>query len=1016
MRRIPAVADGLLLGAAADVAVGSPGWFAWLAGDAARSFSFRSPAGAYTARKERRQRGGAYWIAYRTAAGRQHKIYLGKGEELTPERLAEVAATLAGRIDGVVVDRGGPLLATKLFVPRPRPDLVPRPRLTARLDAGLDNGRCSLLSAPAGAGKTSLLAAWLARLDRPVAWLTLDERDQSAEQVLRYLVAACQAIAPGCGRGASAWLDAPQPVRPEVVVTELVNDLAALPAPSVLVLDDYHLVRDPAVHAAVVFLLDHLPPALHLVIAGREDPPLPLPRLRARRQVVEVRAADLGFRVGEATAFLESGMGLHLSEAQVALLVERTEGWAAGLQLAALALRDRPDPAAFVAAFTGGHRLVADYLLAEVLERRPPPMRRFLLATSVLDRLCGPLCDAVLESDAGSGQQVLEELERANLFLVPLDDERRWYRYHHLFGDALRARLARESGPEAVAALHRRAGDWLGREGLLPEAIGHALAGGAAQDAVAWIEALTPTMFATMSIHRALTGWLASLPEPVVRARPLLCLARAWLLIHRVELEEAAVWIDAAARALPAGDDDADDGAGGGDDGDGDDGDVGRVRAAVTATRAYMATVVPDVAPDQAMAWADRALADLAPDDMAFRGIAGLALGQAALASGRLDRAERAFATAAADARAAGVVQGSLTAATQQVNVLRLRGARRQALATGRAALAWASEHATPSIVGRLRTVLAELLLDEDDRAAALPLATDGLAALREFGNAPPLMLLAGLPLVRLHLAEGDPAAAEALTAEIRPLLQHGRFAMVTRILEATEARVRLAQGDPAAVAWASAAAWAAPVEPATLPDLLRFGAAAVEAAAVVPARILIAQGRTAGDSVLLRQAQLHLEAARQLAEEQGLGWLRLRVSIMRAMLADAQGDPRAALGPLATAVAEAGPEGVVRPFLDEGERMAALLAELPVSGPAGTLLAAFPGRTHRTGILEPLTERELEVLRLLATGRSNADMAAELFLAPSTIKTHLIHLYGKLGAHSRTQALARARELRLLD
>ena len=910
---------------------------------------------------------------------------------------------------------GPPLLATKLFVPRPRPDLVPRPRLLARLDTGLDVGRCSLLSAPAGAGKTSLLAAWLAQLDRPVAWVTLDERDQDVGQVLRYLVAALQTIAPECGRGALAWLDAPQSPPPEVVLAGLVNDLVALPAPGLLVLDDYHLVRAPAVHAAVAFLVDHLPPTMHLVVASREDPPLPLPHLRAGNQLTEVRAADLAFSLEEAAAFLGAGMGLRLAEAQVAALVDRTEGWAAGLQLAGLALRDRPDPAAFVTAFTGGHRLVADYLMAEVLERQPAPTRQFLLTTGVVDRLCGPLCDALLAPDGGDSQGVLEELERANLLLVPLDDERVWYRYHHLLADALRARLAREAGPEAAAALHRRASAWFGREGLLPEAIGHALAGGAAEDAATWIEALTPSIFATMSIHQTLAAWLAALPEPVVRTRPLLCLGQAWLLIHRVELEPAAAWIDAAARALPAAPDDA-----------------RPARGAVAATRAYMATVVPDTEPDHAIAWAERALADLAPDEVAFRGVAGISLGQAALALGQLDRAEPAFAEAAAAARAAGLVQGCLTATTQQVNVQRLRGARRQALATGRAALAWASGHAVPSTVGRLRTVLADLLLDEDNLTAALPLATEGLAAPREFGNAPPLVLLGSLPLVRLRLAEGDAAAAGAVLAEVRPLVQHSPFAMVAQLLEAAEARVRLARGDgAAAVAWASAVAWAGPVEPTALADVLRFGAAAVEAAGVTPARILVAQGRATGDHALLQQAERHLEAAWQLAEGHGVGWLQLRALILRALLTDAQGDRDAALGWLAAAVAKAEPEGVLRPFLDEGEPMAALLAALrvaardgrgPAGGPSpaflGALLAAFGGQEpgpHPAGLIEPLTPQELKVLRLLAAGRSNAEMAAELFVEQSTVKTHLIHLYSKLGVHSRTQAVARARALGLL-
>jgi LuxR family maltose regulon positive regulatory protein len=1019
MARIPSVADGLLqetaAGGATGLAVGSPAWFAWLADDAARSFSFRSPAGAYTARKERRQRGGAYWVAYRTAAGRQHKAYLGKAEDLTLERLEEAAAALAGRATGATGAAGLPLLATKLFVPRPRPDLVPRPRLLARLDTGLDAGRCWLLSAPAGAGKTSLLAAWLAELDRPVAWLTLDERDQDAGQVLRYLVAALQTIDPACGRPALAWLDGPRPPPPEVVVAELVNDLAALPAPGLLVLDDYHLVQAPDVHGAVGFLVDHLPPSLQLVIASREDPPLPLPRLRARRQLTEVRAADLGFNLEEAAVLLGAGMGLRLAEAQVAALVDRTEGWAAGLQLAGLALRDRPDPAAFVAAFAGGQRLVADYLLAEVLDRQPPSTRGFLLATGVLDRLCGPLCDSLLAADAGDSQGVLEELERANLFLVPLDDERVWYRYHHLFADALRARLAREAGAEAAASLHRRASAWFGREGLLPEAVGHALAGDAAEEAATWIEALAPSMFATMSIHQTLAGWLAALPEPVLRSRPRLCLAQAWLLVHRVELEAAAAWIETAERALPATGDDARPG-----------------RGAVAAARAYMATVAPDTAPEHASAWAERALADLAPDDVAFRGIAGLSLGQAALALGELDRAETAFAEVAAAARAAGLVHGSLTAATQQVNVQRLRGARRRALATARAALAWAGEHVVPSTAGRLRTVLAELLVDEDDLTAAGPLATGGLAAPREFGNAPPLVLLATLPVVRLRLAQGDPAAAGAVLDEVRPLVQHGPFAMVAQLLEAADARVRLARGDgAAAVAWAAAAAWAGPVEPAALADMLRWGAAGVEAAAVTPARVLVAQGRATGDAALLRQAERHLEAAGQVAEAKGVGWLRLRVLILRGLLA-AVGDRNAARGWLAAAAATAEPEGVIRPFLDEGEPMAALLADLRVAGrdgggPAGgpspafldTLLAAFggqaPGR-RRAGLVEPLTERELEVLRLLAAGRSNAELAAELFVEQSTVKTHLLHLYSKLGAHSRTQAVARARALGLLD
>jgi ATP/maltotriose-dependent transcriptional regulator MalT len=505
-RRIPRVTDDWLcpLGIDGDrlpsVLVGSAAWFAWLEESSHSSFAYAGPTGTFTARRERRQ-GRSYWYAYRTQGGGLRKQYLGLTAALTPERLASAAVDLAETSPTetpltaeprAIAESAQPptpttapvvahLLATRLFVPRPRPDLVARSRLLDRLEAGLERSCCTLLAAQAGAGKTTLLAAWLAASARPVAWLSLDERDQEVHQFLRYIIAAFEAVAPSFGQSALAWLDAPAPPPPEVVLTNLVNDLARLAGPCLLVLDDYHLVRAAAIHQAVAFLLDHLPPAVHLVIATREDPPLPLPRLRARGLLTEIRAADLSFSAEEAARFLGDSMGLRLTDEQIGTLVERTEGWAAGLQLAGLALRDRADPAAFVAGFAGGHRLVADYLTTDVLDLQPAPLRRFLLVTSLLDRLCAPLCDALLVPDderadaatcaRGDSQATLEALERANLFLVPLDDERRWYRYHHLFADALRARLAREAGAEAVATFHRRASAWLAAAGLLPEAI-----------------------------------------------------------------------------------------------------------------------------------------------------------------------------------------------------------------------------------------------------------------------------------------------------------------------------------------------------------------------------------------------------------------------------------------------------------------------------------------------------------------------------------------------------------------
>jgi ATP/maltotriose-dependent transcriptional regulator MalT len=498
---------------------------------------------------------------------------------------------------------GIPLLTTKLFVPRARPDLVVRPRLLAGLVR--DGARCTLLAAQAGAGKTSLLAAWLAEHERAAAWLSLDERDQDEHRFVRYLAAALQTVAPGCGHTALSWLDGPS-VPIDAVLTSLLNDAAALPPGTLLVLDDYHLVRSRAVHDAVAFLLDHLPPTLHLVISTREDPPLPMARLRGRGELVELRAADLGFTVDEACDLLVAGMGRMLSRQQVATLVAHTEGWAAGLQLAGLALRSRPDVAGFVAAFAGSHRLIADYLTAEVLDRQPATVQRFLLATCVLDRMCAPLCDAVV-GEPGS-QRVLEELERANLFVIPLDDERTWFRYHHLFAEVLRARAARY-GDAGLVAAHRGAGAWLGAAGLLPEAIEHALAAGDVDDAAARVESVVPMMLAQFEIHRAMEGWLDAFPEATVRARPMLCLARAWLLIHIPRPDEANSWIDAAESTLPAG-------------------EAGRrLRGAAAALRALACAFTPAIAPATAHGFAERALADLPAENVGFRVVAGIVKG-----------------------------------------------------------------------------------------------------------------------------------------------------------------------------------------------------------------------------------------------------------------------------------------------------------------------------------------------------------------------------------------------------
>jgi LuxR family maltose regulon positive regulatory protein len=790
------------------------------------------------------------------------------------------------------------------------------------------------------------------------------------------------------------------------VLTSLLNDVAALPPGTLLVLDDYHLVRSGAVHDALRFVLDHLPPSVQLVISTREDPPLALSRLRGRGELVEVRAADLGFTVEEASEFFVRGMGLPLSRAQVAALVARTEGWAAGLQLAGLAMRSRTDIDAFVGAFTGSHRLVADYLAAEVLDHQPVDVQRFLLTTSVLDRMCAPLCDAVLGS-TGS-QRVLAELERANLFVVPLDDERTWFRYHHLFAEVLHARLAGD-GDEGSVLAHRRASEWFGRAGFLPEAIKHALTAGSVEDAAALVESVTPMMLAQYAIQRAMTSWLAALPDDVVRARPMLCLAQAWLLIHVARPQEAAAWVDAAEAAIPS------------------EVTTGRLRGATAALRAAVIGHAPGTAPSAAQAVAEAAVANLAPEDLGFRVVAGVVLGQSALAQGRPEQADEAVATVTAAARSAGVPQATLVASAHLVAIRRLRGAHRAALRTVRSALVWAEEQASTAApaAAMLSAQLAELLLDRNELAAARSAAEQALATLRHFPHMQPPNLLSRLIMAKVLVAAGDAGAALEVVAEARAVTPSS--AGVGLLISAAEASALMASGDTA-----GAARWAAAVE---LPELVSLGmqthrlAALVEAAWVTPARILTVQGLATGDEAVLRAAAWRVAEVRRLARDLGFGALDGVALLLEAVVAAALGTSGAALEALDAAVARCVPEGIVRPFVDAGAPMAALLTTArqgvvdgsAAAEPLDVLLTACtaappPARPPRNGLIEALTLREHEVLRLLADGRSNAEIARTLVVEQSTVKTHLVHVYRKLEVRSRTQALARARDLRLVD
>jgi LuxR family maltose regulon positive regulatory protein len=516
----------------------SPAWFTWL--DQVSSFAFSGKNGHYTARKEAKQRGDRYWSAYLTTGTQLSKKYLGKTADLTLARLEHIAGLLGtqgevqipplvslaratnSKVDGTqhpILARRDPLhplLATKLHVPRPRAQLVQRAQLVERLQQGAERA-LTLVSAPAGFGKTTLLAQWLMESGMPVAWLSLEAEDNDPTRFLSYVIAALQTLDAQVGTIALEMLHTPQPPSPEAVLAVLANDLVERGGDDfVLVLDDYHVITSDPIQRGMTFLLEHLPPQMHLLLATRSDPSLPLARLRSQRQLCEVRAAELRFGAAEASIFLQAVMGLDLPPEAIATLESRTEGWIAGLQLAALSLRGRTDVSEFLTTFTGSHRFVLDYLSEEVLARQPAPVQTFLLHTCILDRLSGPLCDAVMNQEGS--QAMLEALERANLFVVALDDERHWYRYHHLFAEVLLSHLQ-----QALASdLHRRASAWYEQQGFIVEAVQHALAAPDVELAARLLEPIALPVTLHGQLYTVL-GWLNALPEALIRTRPRLC-------------------------------------------------------------------------------------------------------------------------------------------------------------------------------------------------------------------------------------------------------------------------------------------------------------------------------------------------------------------------------------------------------------------------------------------------------------------------------------------------------------
>jgi LuxR family maltose regulon positive regulatory protein len=902
------------------------------------------------------------------------------------------------------------LLATKLNLPQPRPDHLRRSRLTDRLNQGMAQ-KLIMVCTAAGFGKTSLLAEWAASTRWRVSWLSLDPQDNDPVRFWRYVVGALDRTCDGLAEQVLPLLTPTGVTEGELVVTTLANRLQAVPETLALVLDDYHLIESWPIHEGIAYLLDHLPPRLRLIISSRGDPPLPVARLRGSGQLAELRGADLRFNPDETSALLRDAWGLDLTPHAIAALEARTEGWGVGLQLAALSLRDRADPEAFVTELLGTHRYILDYLSEEVLERQPARVQAFLLQTSILDRLCGPLCDAVT-GDA-DGQDTLERLERSNLFLVPLDDERHWWRFHHLFGDLLRARL-RRIGAAQVSELHRRAAAWCAQHGLIDEAIQHAAASG---DSVWAVKLVEEHVHETLGRGESviLERWLSVLPIDVVRSRPALSFAQGEMQFHLGHLDRTEHLLKQAEHAInheqqqrgfavPT-----------------HAGMVAEMPAAIALLRAELAGARGD--PDEMAAYARQALARLAEEEPGPRFWARwLSGGGADWMRGRLADAEPIAAEMLAEGRATSDPYPLITSCYPLAAVQQARGKLDAALRTYRDGLRFATQgrRLSPFHAAEAHLGIAQVLYEQDHLDEALQHVTEGI----ELGRQLIWFFEPGRRLVTLawiRQASGDPdGALEAMNEAYR---MHPSPEVNSRWNPAPveRARLLLVQGRIGEVE-----RWIADNRLTTEDDVSYVR----EPDHLLLARALLARSAPRPAVGLLQ----HLD---DLAESQDRKESLIQIKAVSALAVQASGDHAGALAVLTDALGLAQQPGYVRVFADEGPAMAALLkslirtrqpnrAELTSAGAREHLnrvIRAFrttmgrPERGERAagGMVEPLTERELEVLGLIAAGRPNREIADQLVVTLDTVKKHTSHIFSKLGAASRIQAVSRARELGLI-
>ncbi len=917
-----------------------------------------------------------------------------------------------------------PLLRTKLYIPHVRPESVLRPRLVERLDAGLSR-KLTLACAPAGFGKTTLLSEWVHSHSRSApapgfCWFSMDKEDNDPIRFLSYLIASLQTIEPSIGESVYVALESSSLSASrrgqggergsgdvvENALATLINQISAVGHSFVLILDDYQAVHTRPIHDAVASLVEHLPPNMHLVIATRADPPLPLARWRGRGDLHELRQGDLRFTQQETFEFLNLAMQLDLAPEQTAALAARTEGWIAGLQMAAISMQGAADRERFVHALTGSHRFILDYLTEEVLEGQPTAVQEFLLQTSILDRLSGPLCDAICETlEPGEGQAMLSRLEEQNLFIVPLDDERRWYRYHHLFADLLQQRLQR-TYPDRVPILHGRASTWHKEHGLIRVAIDHSLAAGALQWAAELIEQAAEASM-LRSEMATLQRWLDTLPEDIVRSRPLLCMYRALsLLLGGHPFDTAERWLQRAIEGDPEG----------------------NLTGEVMVFRALLASYQGDL--EQSRTLSERALSLLPPRRLFFRSFVTGFLGLVYLYAGDVAAAAPVFREAVRVGQQAGNVTITVLALCHLAELAQIQGQLGAAQSLYEQALEWATDERQRRrpIAGLALMGLGQILRERNKLEEAAQIVGEGIERIAQWSRAGAIS--GYVTLARVRQAQGDePSARAAMQTAQQIAAEFDAMQTDDLYVAANKARLLLSQGDIEGVErWADERGLAQEAVLQILENALEGTAVTFMQAADYLVLIELAMARERP-----HQALQIVDLLLKLADLGQWHAVALKLQVLKALAWQMLGEPERAMDALERALILGQHERPVRMWIDEGPAVVPLLREAARRGIAleyvRTLLAeldseakTMPGAPlpsvtfpSQRPLVEPLSDRELEVLRLLATYLSSTEIADELIISANTVRTHIKSIYQKLDVHSRAEAVERAQALGIL-